>query len=108
MTALNRRERRYWLRFCGWLVVAYLGLCALAWLVSDSMIFAPRFGARTAPDEVRQVGLADGSRLDAVFLPNPDARFTLWYFHGNAESLADIGPRLHELRDLGFSVFAVE
>jgi fermentation-respiration switch protein FrsA (DUF1100 family) len=72
------------------------------------MIFAPRFGARTAPDEVRQVGLADGSRLDAVFLPNPDARFTLWYFHGNAESLADIGPRLHELRDLGFSVFAVE
>jgi len=36
----------------------------------------------------------------------PGAHFTLWYFHGNAEDLGDLAPRLQALRQLGFAVFA--
>jgi len=43
-----------------------------------------------------------------LYLPNPAAHFTLWYFHGNAEDLGDIEPRLHALHDAGFAVFAFD
>ncbi|HTO03596.1 MAG TPA: alpha/beta hydrolase [Opitutus sp.] len=52
--------------------------------------------------------LPDGTKLSLLYLPNPHARFTLWHFHGNAEALDDILPRLNELREFGFSVFALE
>jgi fermentation-respiration switch protein FrsA (DUF1100 family) len=68
----------------------------------------PRYGSRAEPQGALKVKRTDGSQLTAVFLRNPNARFTLWYFHGNAEALGDIGDRLRELKDLGFSVFAVE
>lgn len=52
--------------------------------------------------------ILESGDLSAVFLPNPSARYTLWYFHGNAEDLGDIEPRLRALRDLGFAVFAYD
>jgi fermentation-respiration switch protein FrsA (DUF1100 family) len=43
--------------------------------------------------------------LAARYLPYPQARFTLIYFHGNAEDLGHVEPSLRELRDrLGVSV----
>jgi fermentation-respiration switch protein FrsA (DUF1100 family) len=108
MSALNRSERRYWLRFVASLAVLYACASGLVWLVSDSMIFFPRYASRAEPEGALQIKLNDGSRLSAVFLPNSNAKLTLWHFHGNAEALGDIHPRLQELRDFGFSVFALE
>jgi fermentation-respiration switch protein FrsA (DUF1100 family) len=50
----------------------------------------------------------EAGELAVLYLPNPGARFTLCYFHGNAEDLGDIEPMLREFREAGFSVFAVE
>src|SRR5271165_4259581 len=52
---------------------------------------------------------ADGERLDAIWLPsaNPEAA-TILYLHGNAANLRCRENRLNALRDLGFSIFAVD
>jgi fermentation-respiration switch protein FrsA (DUF1100 family) len=105
---MNRSERRYWLRFAAGLVVLWLIAAALARLVSDSMIFHPGYGSRANPRGAGQLTLPDGTKLSLIHLPNPDARFTLWHFHGNAEALDDILSRLNELKEFGFSVFALE
>lgn len=52
------------------------------------------------PSEVGEIAV--------LHLPNPNAKFTLWFFHGNAESLGDLEPFLRVLRAAGFSVFAFD
>ncbi len=100
--------KRYWLRMIGWLVLLYLVACGLAWLAADGIMFPARFASGTAPPGAFRLRLADGSTVSALHLPNPEARFTLWYFHGNGEDLGDIAPRLAEYQRRGFAVFAVD
>lgn len=44
----------------------------------------------------------------AVHFPNPQAKYTILYSHGNAENLDEILWLLKELRDSGFAVFAYD
>jgi pimeloyl-ACP methyl ester carboxylesterase len=88
--------------------MVYLGLVALALLAADAMIHHPEMASRAAPPGLRLVRGPDGVEVALVHLPNPSARFTLWFFHGNAESLAELKPRLRELRDAGFAVVAFD
>jgi hypothetical protein len=104
----RRRGRRRWIGFA-LAAAAFYGLAALwAHAVSDGMMFHPEYGSRAAPPGGFFIRQTDGTKLSAVYLPKPGARFTLWYFHGNAEDLGDIAPRLQALHKLGFAVFAVD
>ena len=105
---MKRSERFYWLRFSVGIGVIYAGFSGWALMASDSMIFFPNYASRAEPEGAVHLEMEDGSRLSAVFLPNPKARLTLWHFHGNAEALGDLVPRLNELREFGFNVFALE
>lgn len=91
----------------GALAVAYVGLLVFAWLFSDRMIFAaPPPGYADGPD-ILKIATPDGVMLAARHLPRPGARFTMVYFHGNAEDLGAIEERLQEFRDrLGVAVLA--
>jgi hypothetical protein len=69
------------------------------------MIFLPP--PPTYPDgpEILKISTPDGVKLAARYLPHPGARYTLVYFHGNAEDLGQVDLSLRELRDrLGVSV----
>lgn len=50
----------------------------------------------------------EGDTIAAVWLPNPAARWTILYSHGNAEDIGDDLPLLHELHDAGFAVLAYD
>jgi hypothetical protein len=55
------------------------------------------------------VHLASGDqRISAVFLPNPEAKYTLLFSHGNAEDIGNDLPMLELYRQAGFSVFAYD
>jgi fermentation-respiration switch protein FrsA (DUF1100 family) len=86
----------------------YLSLALLGRAVAAKLLYHPDYGASAPPSEARKVRDADGRDITVVYLPQANADFTLWYFHGNAEALADAMPRLREFREAGFSVFAVE
>ena len=105
---MKRSEGLYWLRLSMGVVLLYACFSGWALMATDSMIFFPDYASRAEPEGAVHLSLDDGSRLSAVFLANPKARFTIWHFHGNAEALADIMPRLEELREFGFNVFALE
>lgn len=105
----RRGPRTFWPKLG---LVALLGYCALAVIAAASvngMIFQPRYGSFREPKEgAARLKLANGTELSLIYLPNPSARRTLWYFHGNAEDLGNVEPRLHQLRDLGYAVFAYD
>jgi abhydrolase domain-containing protein 17 len=91
------------------LLVLYVGLMLFAHLVADRMIFLPP----AASYEAGQLGVVhvptdDGVQVAVLHLPNPDARFTILYSHGNAEDLGHLAPVLRELRDAGFAVIGYD
>ncbi len=104
----RRPRRTNWLRLVVVLATLY-GLVAIgAFIVSDGMLFHPEYGSRAEPPGGFFLRDTDGTKLSVVYLPNPGARFTLWYFHGNGEDLGRLAPRMEALRQLGYAVFAVD
>jgi abhydrolase domain-containing protein 17 len=102
------------IRLMGILVFAaamvWLMLALFAWLNADRMMFpAPRPSYSELPGLRRvAVTLPDGqaSEVAAVYLPNPDARLTVFYQHGNGEDLGKTLDRLLAWHRNGFAVFA--
>lgn len=105
----------------------YIVMCALA-LVSDHLIFQPQSSSYQDTDFQKPNGnVVEGHRvfdgglvklksgdgkdqqtITAIWLPNPDARYTLLFSHGNAEDIGDDLPMFNMFREAGFSVFAYD
>jgi abhydrolase domain-containing protein 17 len=86
----------------------YIALVLFAVFLSNSMIFLPHPASYRDTPEVLKISTANGSKISALYLPNPSAKFTLLVSHGNAEDLGDDRYWLQELRRAGFSVFAYD
>lgn len=97
-----------WIRVILLLVAGYVGLVLFAQAMAGGMIHHPQMGSRRAPAGLLKIPDGKGGEIAVLHLPNPGARHTLWYFHGNAEDLGDIEPTLRSLRDAGFAVFAAD
>ena len=90
------------------LVGIYAFLGGLVWWYADRMIFQPQTPGYTATPDVTLVPTADGDSIAVLWLPNPRARHTILYSHGNAEDIGDLRAFLADLREAGFSVLAYD
>lgn len=87
--------------------IAYLLLVLSACTMVNSALYYPNYASRRAPAGLQKIR-AGNDEIAVLHLPNPNARFTLWFFHGNAEDLGDLEPFLLTLRDNGYAVFAFD
>lgn len=90
-------------------ILLYAAFAGVAWFLSDRMIFLPpasSYDARSLP--VQLVQSEDGVEVAVLHLPNPTARYTLLFSHGNAEDLGYLLPLLEELHAAGFGVLAYD
>ncbi|MGH8529428.1 MAG: alpha/beta hydrolase [Nevskiales bacterium] len=90
-------------------ILLYAAFAGVAWFLSDRMIFLPpasSYGARSLP--VTLAKTEDGVEVAVLHLPNPAARYTLLFSHGNAEDLGHLLPLLEELHAAGFGVLAYD
>jgi len=90
------------------LVVTYVLLAVFGPAIAAGLLYHPRYGSGREPAGLHRIPGEDGAAIAVLHLPNPGARYTLWYFHGNAEDLGDIEPALRGFHEAGFSVFAAE
>lgn len=88
--------------------VGYFLLVVSACTMVDNALYHPDYASRRAPEGLRKIRAADGMEIALLHLPNPNARYTIWFFHGNAESLGDLEPFLLALRDRGYAVVAYD
>ena len=88
----------------------YALLVAFVYLTQDRMVYFPTSTLVSTPDDhglpYEDVALVadDGVRLHAWFVPAPDARATLLFFHGNGGNLSYRMDSLRIFHDLGLSV----
>lgn len=90
------------------LLLIYSLVGVWAYFYSDRLIFLPPPPSYTHTPDLIGLPIANAVEVTALYLPNPQAQYTILYSHGNAEDLGEIRFRLEELRDLGFSVFAYD
>lgn len=86
----------------------YLMLFLVAAFLSDRMIFQPQRSSYADTSDIIKLTTADGTRISAVYLPNPAAAYTLLFSHGNAEDIGDNRLFFQQLRDAKFAVFAYD
>jgi fermentation-respiration switch protein FrsA (DUF1100 family) len=91
-----------------YVLAAYVLLAGIALVFGERMMFQPPPAGYDRSAEIIELRAADGVRIAAVWLPNPDAEFALLYSHGNAEDLGGIMPVLRALRDLGVAILAYD
>lgn len=98
---------RSWWRLPLIFVVLGCAMAAALPLFADKLIYFPDYASRRAPTGMQKIP-SEAGEIAVLYLPNPSARYTLWFFHGNAESLGDLEPFLLSLRDAGYAVFAFD
>ncbi|WP_323790842.1 alpha/beta hydrolase [Nostoc sp. PCC 7120 = FACHB-418] len=72
------------------------------------MIFLPQPSSYLDTQEIKKLKSGGETKISAVHLVNPTAKYTIIYAHGNAEDLGEIRQFLEQLRDLGFNVLAYD
>ncbi|QBG48126.1 alpha/beta hydrolase [Verrucomicrobia bacterium S94] len=86
----------------------YLCLNLFAAVISDRILFQPQPpGYKQLPNEVR-IPTTDGESINAVWLHNRDAEYTLFFSHGNGEDLSVVLPFLMEYYADHFSILAYD
>jgi len=101
--AVRRTVRILFPIFCGYAVLTLMGV-----LFVNRFIFQPHPPTYADTADMLKLPTVDGAQITALHLPNPAARFTILFSHGNAEDLGDILPFLKEMQAAGFAVFAYD
>ena len=97
-----------WKRLIRSILFIYTFFALYVFFRADSMIFLPPPASYQDTQDILKLPVTNNQHISALYLPNPDAAYTLLYIHGNAEDLGDILPRLEDFHRWGFSVFAYD
>ncbi|MBD2362636.1 alpha/beta hydrolase [Anabaena minutissima FACHB-250] len=97
-----------WKRLLKSLTFIYLFFALYVYFRADSMIFLPQPSSYQDTKDIMKLKSGGQTKISAVHLLNPTAKYTILYAHGNAEDLGDIQQVLEKLRNLGFNVLAYD
>ena len=90
------------------LVLGYFALVLVALLLSNLMTYPAPRPSYTDDDRFLKIPTVAGDLITARYLPNPEARYTILYSHGNGEDLGYIEPTLQLYHQEGYAVFAYD
>jgi fermentation-respiration switch protein FrsA (DUF1100 family) len=86
----------------------YIVFALVAVFLSDRMMFYPRPSSYRDDAKITKLRTSNGKTISAMYLPNPQAKFTILYSHGNAEDIGDLEPLFKQLHDAGFAVLGYD
>lgn len=88
---------------------AYLFFALIFFLLSNIVMFQPpRPTSFVDKASTIKLTLKNGKTITAVYLPYPNAKYTVLFSHGNAEDLGTAMPYLQFYQSLGFSILAYD
>ncbi|MFM7369147.1 MAG: alpha/beta hydrolase, partial [Sphaerospermopsis kisseleviana] len=79
-----------WKRMIRSFVVIYTLFAVYVYFRADSMIFLPQPSSYEDTKDIIKLKTRENQQISAVYLPNPTAKYTILYVHGNAEDLGYI------------------
>jgi fermentation-respiration switch protein FrsA (DUF1100 family) len=86
----------------------YLALLLYAVLFTEKTIFHPPSASYRDSAQILKLPSGNGITIAALYLPNPAARYTILYSHGNGEDLGQLRSMLTKVKEMGFAVLAYD
>jgi fermentation-respiration switch protein FrsA (DUF1100 family) len=102
---LIRRMLSFLLIFLAFL---YVVIFLFAFFYGEKIIFQPQRATYRDSEQIIKLLSGKDALISAVYLKNPEAKYTILYSHGNAEDVGLLLPLLKEIRNFGFSVLAYD
>jgi abhydrolase domain-containing protein 17 len=97
-----------WKRFVRSVLCIYAFFAVYVYFRADSMIFMPQTASYQDNKDILKIPVSNTEKISVTYLPNPEAKYTILYSHGNASDLGDLRPTLDRLHKWGFSVLAYD
>jgi abhydrolase domain-containing protein 17 len=97
-----------WKRMLRSILFIYTCFALYVFFRADSMMFMPPTATYQDTKDILKLPVNKTEKIAAIHLPNPQAKYTLLFNHGNGSDLGDIRPQLEQLHNWGFSVFAYD
>ncbi len=92
--------------------IAFLSYVCIAIFVSfyaDKLIFyPPKPSTFQKSANTLALKIDSATTISAIYLPSPQAQYTVLFSHGNGEDLGLVDPFLHAYQAKGFSIFAYD
>lgn len=89
-------------------LLVYLATITYLYFFADKFIFYPPKSSYQDNSNIIKIKTADGAIISAVYLSNPQAKFTILYSHGNAVDIGELLPFFRLLQQHGFAVFGYD
>lgn len=89
-------------------LLAYGTLCVYGWFFSNKQMFLPQPASYGEADISLKLPVAEDRQIAVLELPNPEAKLTMIYSHGNAQDLGGIRPKLERIRESGYNIVAYD
>lgn len=83
-------------------------LMIFAHQVASTAMFVPRPASYAESEQILMLETDEGNSVAAYFGDAPNARQTIYYFHGNGEDLGDVMPILATFQLRGYNVFCFD
>lgn len=90
------------------MLVAYVLLAAGFYFLADSVLFAPQYPSYRDTSDIIKLETKSGKKISAIYFPNPHAKYTILFSHGNAEDIGLMKPFLQLYQQQGFSILAYD
>lgn len=91
-----------------YIIIGYLLLGAGFYFLSDFIMFQPPRANYQDSSIIIKIPVENGTKLSAIYLPNPKAKYTILFSHGNAEDLGQLYPFLQLFHQQGFAILAYD
>lgn len=99
----GKRSSFSWRRLALLLLFSLLAMLTGAVFLADKVIFQPPSSGLSPESDMTMLEVAPGIKIAVLFAPAVNARYTILYSHGNAESLAEMRPLMNDFRRHGFN-----
>ncbi|HKZ81125.1 MAG TPA: alpha/beta hydrolase [Pyrinomonadaceae bacterium] len=88
-------------------LLVYVGSWAYAYFFFNRIAFQPPSPSYQDTGAIIKL-VSNRERISAIYLKNPNSRYTILYSHGNAEDIGLLLPIFERLQEMGFSIFAFD
>lgn len=89
--------------------MTYIVIWLYVLLIANSILYQPPTPPTYKDNQkIIKIDMDGHTTLSAIYLPNPEAKYTLMYFHGNAGDLGNTYDLLNYMRSKGYAVVSYD
>lgn len=90
------------------IIIIYGLITVVVYFVADFAMYPVPSPSYRDDKQILKLTTADGQKISAIYLENPQAQYTILFSHGNGEDIGYLMPFFQKYKEQGFSILAYD